>query len=94
MFDSILQLLKDSYWNEESWSCSLMMDGSVMFSGIIAVVGFAGGLIMAKLALIQSASEPVVFYVHCFQFFRDIVVHHTHCSGVVGFHWCGWLFVA
>ena len=58
-----------------------------MFSGIIAIVGFAGGLIMAKLALIQSASEPVVFYVHCFQFFRDIVVHHTHCSGVVGCLW-------
>ena len=67
-----------------------MVDGSMVFSGIVSVVGFAGGPIVAKLALIQSASEPVVFHVHCFQFFHDIVVHHAQGS-VVGLHWCGWL---
>ena len=65
-----------------------------MFSGIVAVVGFSGGPIVVKLALIQSASDPVVFHVNCFQFFHDVVVHHAQGSSVVGLHWCGWLFVA
>jgi hypothetical protein len=95
MFDSISQFLKVSDWSEESWSRSLMEDRnrSMTFSGIVSVVGFSGGPIVAKLALIQLVLEPVVLHVHCFQF-HDIVVHHTQGSSVVGLHWCGWLFVA
>ncbi len=71
-----------------------MVNRSGMFSGIVAVVGFAKGPIVAKLVLIQLASEPVVFHVHCFQFFHGGVVHQAQGSSVVGLHWCGWLFVA
>jgi hypothetical protein len=51
-----------------------------MFSGIVTIVGFAGGPIVTKLALIQLALEPVVFVVHCFQFIHDVFVHHTQGS--------------
>ena len=52
----------------------------MVFSGIDAVVGFAGGPIVVKLVLIQLALEPVVFVVHCFQFIHDVFVHHTQGS--------------
>ena len=58
----------------------------MMFSGKVAVVGFARGPTVEKLALIQSVLEPVVFCVHCFQFFHDVIVHHAQGSSVVGLH--------
>ena len=70
-----------------------MVDGSVMFSGIVAVVGFSGGPIVVKLVLNQSTSKPVVFHVHCFQFFMMLLFTTPRavvllvCIGVGGCLW-------
>ena len=60
----------------------------MMFCHIVALVFFAWGPVVSKLATTFSVAEPMVFHVHCFQFFDEVVVDDTKCSGVVCLHWC------
>jgi hypothetical protein len=65
-----------------------VMNGDMMFFHIVAVVFFAWGPVVSKLASSFSVLEPMVFHVHCIQFFGDLVVDSSKCSGVVCLHWC------
>ncbi len=46
---------------------------------------FAGGPVVSILTLPFSVAEPMVFHVHCFQFFDDVVVDLMMPSAVVLF---------
>ncbi len=65
----------------------LMMNCSMMLCHVVAVFLFAGGPVVSKLSLTFSVMKPMVFHVHCFQFFDNVVVDNTECSGVVRLHW-------
>jgi hypothetical protein len=64
------------------------MNGGMMFCHIVAIVFFAWGPVVLILSLTFSVTEPMVFHVHCFNFFDDIVVDNAKCSGVVNSNWC------
>ncbi len=53
-----------------------------MFFHVVAVVFFACGPVVSKLAATFSVTEPMVFHVHYFQFFDDVVADNAKCSGV------------
>ncbi len=59
-----------------------------MFCHVVAIVFFAWGPVVSKLATTFFVAEPTVFHDHCFQFFDDIVVDDAKCSGVACLHWC------
>ncbi len=59
-----------------------------MFGHVVAVFFFVWGPVVLKLALSFSVVESMVFYVHCFQFFDDVVVDGAQCSSVVCLQWC------
>ncbi len=66
-----------------------VMNCGMMLCHVVAVVIFAWGPVVRILSSTFSVAEPMVFYVHCFQFLDNIVVEDAKCSGVVGLHW-GW----
>jgi hypothetical protein len=68
--------------------CCLVMNGDMMFCHVFTVVFSAWGPVVLKLASTFSVAEPIVFHVHCFQFFDDVVVDNAKCSGVVCLHCC------
>ena len=66
----------------------------MVFGDVISFVVSSWCPIMAKLFLNYPVAKPMVFHIHGFEFFHDIVVDDAECSGVVRLHWCGWLGVA
>ncbi len=60
-----------------------------MFCHVVAIVFFAWGPVVLKFASTFSVAvaEPMVFHLHCFHFFDDIVADAAKSSGVVHFHW-------
>ncbi len=67
--------------------CCLVMNCSMMFCHVVAIVLFAWGPVVSKLSSAFSVMEPMVLHVHCFQFLDNIVVDNAKCSGVVRLHW-------
>ncbi len=63
------------------------MNCGMMFCHVVAVVLFAWGPVVSKLSSTFSVAEPMVFHVHCFQVFDNVVVDNANCSGVVHLHW-------
>jgi hypothetical protein len=62
--------------------CYLVMNGGMMLC-VVAVVFFAWGPVVLKLATTFSVIEPMVFHVHCFQFLMTLLL--TSLSAVVLF---------
>ncbi len=46
--------------------CVLVMDGSMMFGHVVAIVFFARGPVVLELSAKNSVAEPMVFHVHQF----------------------------
>ncbi len=67
--------------------CCLVMNCSMMFCHVVAIVLFARDPVVSKLSLTFSVTEPMVLHVHCFRFLDNIVVDNAKCSGVVHLHW-------
>jgi hypothetical protein len=53
-----------------------------MVCHVVTIAFFAWGTVVSKLASTFSVAEPMVFHIHCFQFFDDIVVDNAKCSGL------------
>ncbi len=53
------------------------MNGCMMFCHVVAIVFFAWGPVVSKLAWTFSVAEPMIFHVDCFQFFDDVVVDNA-----------------
>ncbi len=65
----------------------------MMLSDVVAIVIMSGGPVVSKLFLANSIAKPVVFHVHGFEFFHNIIVHYAEGGGVIRLDWCWWLRV-
>ncbi len=72
--DSFAQFLQNFDGSQENWLCCLMMNRRMVFGDIVTVVGFSQCPVKAKSTLAFPASEPMVFHVHCFQFFITLLL--------------------
>ncbi len=67
----------------------------MMFDPTVCSVLGSWAPVVSELALGITAAEPVESHVHCLcATGLDVVGDHTKGSAVVGFDWCGRLFVA
>jgi hypothetical protein len=67
----------------------------MVFGMVVTKIFWAGSPIDDKLALADTVFDLVKAHVDVFgPFLFDRIICETGCSGVVCFHWCGWLRMA
>ncbi len=62
----------------------------MMFGDIVTLILVSRCPVVPELFLTDSVSKPVIFHIHGFELFHDIVVDTEGCC-VVRLNWCGGL---
>ncbi len=60
-----------------------------MFGDVVALVLATRCPIVPELFLVDSVLKPMIFHVHGFELFHDIVVDDAKGCCVVSLNWCG-----